>query len=179
MDGTPKRSVGDTIGQLVVIAILIGILIGAVVLLRDYVDSHNSGTPTSTRATFSFNCCTGFNPNAVYRPGEIVHLSWTPVEASSGTYPARTITLTAYLSNSFASPEAIKSATRSGSLSVSRGPFVAVADPVRVSNRSSSVTTLTLRIPSDAHTGYYELVTTTSQRDLSNSGASIFKIRGS
>src|ERR1035438_8804686 len=95
MDGTPKRSVGDTIGQLVVIAILIGILIGAVVLLRDYVDSHNSGTPTSTRATFSFNCCTGFNPNAVYRPGEIVHLSWTPVEASSATYATRTITLTA------------------------------------------------------------------------------------
>src|ERR1035438_31281 len=115
MDGTPKRSVGDTIGQLVVIAILIAILIGAVVLLRDYVDSHNSSTPTSTRATFSFNCCTGFNPDAVYRPDEIVHLSWTPVEASSATYPTRTITLTAYLSNSFASPEAIKSATRSGS----------------------------------------------------------------
>jgi hypothetical protein len=177
MDDSPKRSIGDTIGQLVVIAILIAILIGAVILLRDYVDSHKSSAPAPAKTAFSFQCCTGFNANAVYRPGEIVRLSWTPVQASPGAYPTRTIELSAQLSNSFVSPEAIKSATMSRALDMKNGPFTAGAGPIRVSNRSSKSATLTLRIPADAHSGYYELVTTTSQNDYSTSGASIFKIR--
>jgi len=179
VDGAPKRSLGDTIGQLVVIAVLIAILIGAVILLRDYVDSHNASAPTSTKPIFSYNCCTGVNPNVVYHPGEVVHLTWKPIAASFGASPTRTITLSAQLSNSFASPEAIKSATRSGSLSTRSGPFVTDAVPIRVSNRRPSAATLTLRIPDTAHTGYYELVTTTSQEDLSTSGAFILKIRRS
>jgi hypothetical protein len=42
MTEAPKRSTRDTIGQLLVIAILIGILIGAVILLRQFIDSHNT-----------------------------------------------------------------------------------------------------------------------------------------
>lgn len=55
MDGAPKRSLGETVGQLVVIAILIAILIGAIILLRDYVDSHNSSAPTSTNTTLTLS----------------------------------------------------------------------------------------------------------------------------
>jgi hypothetical protein len=40
---TPKRSLGESIGQLLVIVILIGILIGAVILLRQFLDSHDTG----------------------------------------------------------------------------------------------------------------------------------------
>ena len=40
----PKRSVGETISQLVVIAILIAILIGALIFLRQYIESHNTSS---------------------------------------------------------------------------------------------------------------------------------------
>jgi hypothetical protein len=49
MDGAPKRSLGDTIGQLIVILILLALIVGAIIFLRQYVDSHNtSGSPTTT-----------------------------------------------------------------------------------------------------------------------------------
>jgi hypothetical protein len=52
MPETPKRSVRETIGQLLVIAILIGILIGAFILLRQFIDSHNtSGGPSTPSDT--------------------------------------------------------------------------------------------------------------------------------
>ncbi len=180
MDQAPKRSVGETIGQLVVIAVLIGILIGAVILLRQYVDAHNASnsppTSSSTKATFNFNCCTAFNPNAIYHPGEIVRLAWTPVEASPGDYPSRTITLTAALSTSFPSVQALKSSVKSGATSTTRGPFIAAAGPVRVSNRSGATRVLSLRIPANARTGYYNLETTTNQKNNSVSGGSIIEI---
>jgi hypothetical protein len=42
MDDAPKRSLGDTITQLIVIAILIALIIGSVIFLRQYIDSRNS-----------------------------------------------------------------------------------------------------------------------------------------
>ena len=42
MDGSPKRSVRESITQLIVIVLLIAILAAAVILLRQYVDSHNN-----------------------------------------------------------------------------------------------------------------------------------------
>jgi hypothetical protein len=74
MDGAPKRSVGETIGQLIVIAVLIGILIGAILLLRQYVNNHNSSAPISTKAVLTFKGCTEFNTvtdqfHASIRPG--------------------------------------------------------------------------------------------------------------
>jgi hypothetical protein len=94
MDGPPKRSRKETVGQLLVIAILIGILIGAVLLLRQYVDSHNANQSISTTATLNFKCCTAFHHAEVNHPSEATQLTWTPVEALPGQYPARTITIT-------------------------------------------------------------------------------------
>jgi hypothetical protein len=180
MDQAPKRSLGETIGQLIVIAVLIGILIGALILFRQYVDSHNaSNSPppsNSNKATFAFNCCTAFNPNVVYHPGEIVRLAWTPVEAPPGTYPARTLTLSASLSKSFPSVQALKSSAKSGAFKISNGPYIAATGPLKVSNRSGATPVLSLRIPANARTGFYNLVTTTSQKDDSVSGASIIEI---
>jgi len=42
VNDTPKRSVGETIGQLVVIAILIAILIVAIIFLRQFISAHDS-----------------------------------------------------------------------------------------------------------------------------------------
>jgi undecaprenyl pyrophosphate phosphatase UppP len=69
MVDTPKRSVGETITQLLVIAILIAILIGAVIILRQYVESHNTSHSIANEPTFRFTCCAGFNPAVVYHPG--------------------------------------------------------------------------------------------------------------
>lgn len=178
MNSAPKRSTGETIGQLVVIAVLIGILIGAVILLRDYINSHNaSNSPVkSPVATFNFKCCTAFNPNVVYHPGETVQLAWTPVQDSPGVYPSRTITLTALLSKSFPSAQAIKSSTKSGAFSTSSGPFIAAAGQLHVSNRSGGSPVMSIHIPSNARTGYYDLVTTASQKGFSVLTGTIIEI---
>lgn len=42
MAETPKRSLGESIGQLVAILVLVAVLIGAIVLLRQFLDSHGS-----------------------------------------------------------------------------------------------------------------------------------------
>lgn len=177
MDDAPKRSVGETVGQLVVIAVLIGILIGAVLLLRQYINNHNSRDPISTKATFNFKCCTAFNTAAIYHPGEVVHVAWTPVEALPGEYPARTITLTALLSKSFPSAVAIKSSTKAGTFSTTSGPFIAAAGQLHVSNRSGGTPVMSIQIPGNARTGYYDLVTSASQKGFSVTGGIIIEIR--
>lgn len=48
MVDAPKRSLGETISQLVVIAILIAILIGALIFLRQYIESHNTSSSPAT-----------------------------------------------------------------------------------------------------------------------------------
>lgn len=179
MNDGPKRSIGDTVGQLVVIAVLIAILIGAVILLRQYVHNHNSSAPISTRATYSFSCCAAFDPATIYHPGEVVRLAWTPIEAAPGTNPSRMITLAALLSKSFPSANAIKSSTKAGTFSTTRGPFIASSDQRSISNRYGNSPVMTLRIPGNARTGYYDLVTTVSQEDSSVSGGTIIQVRRS
>jgi hypothetical protein len=93
MVDAPKRSVGETITQLVVIAILIAILIGAIILFRQFIESHNSSGSIPPHPTFTFSCCADLNPNVVYHPGEAADLAWTPVEHGRGDYPKSTITL--------------------------------------------------------------------------------------
>ena len=176
MDGAPKRSIGDTVGQLLVIAVLIAILVSAVILLRQYISEHNSSAPITTKATFSFNCCAAFNPAAIYHPGESVRLAWTPVIEPPGEYPARTVTLTAQLSTSFSSVVALKSSTKDGTFSMTSGPFVAAAGELHVSNRSGATPVMNIRIPDNARTGYYNLVTTASQKDYAVSGGTIIEV---
>jgi hypothetical protein len=50
MDDAPKRSVRETITQLIVIAILLALIVGLVIFARQYIDSRNSsdGVPAST-----------------------------------------------------------------------------------------------------------------------------------
>jgi hypothetical protein len=178
MDGSPKRSVRESITQVIVIVLLIAILAGAVILLRQYVNNHNSSVPpTASPATFNFSCCTAFNTQAVYHPGEIVHLAWTPVEALPGVYPRRTITLTAFLSSAFPNADAIKSSTKAGTFSTTTGPFSAAAGQVRISNRSGRTPISSFQIPGNARTGYYDIVTTASQKSFSVTGGTIIKVR--
>jgi hypothetical protein len=51
MDDAPKRSLRDTITQLIVIAILIALIIGSVIYLRQYIDSRNSSEGAVHRST--------------------------------------------------------------------------------------------------------------------------------
>jgi hypothetical protein len=180
MDDAPKRSVRETITQLIVIAILLALIVGSVIYLRQYIDSRNSSdgssnVSVSSKVTFGFNCCTGFDASAVYHPGEDVRLSWTSVPVTPGAPRKETITLSAMLSKSFPSAGAIKSGVKDGR-NVNVGPFIAESSQ-RVSNRSGAAPLVILRIPSDARTGYYDLVTSSSQHGVSETAASIFQIR--
>jgi hypothetical protein len=178
MDGTPKRSVRESIIQLVVIVLLIAILAVAVILLRQYVESHNNAAPpTSTTATFNFSCCTAFNDSEIYHPGEVVRLAWTPVEALPGVYPKRTITLTAFLSKAFPNASSIKASTKAGTFSTVTGPFIAAAGQKLVSNRSGLTPVTSFQIPGNARTGYYDIVTTASQKAFSVTGGLIIEVR--
>jgi hypothetical protein len=178
MDEAPKRSARETITQLVVIAILLALIVASVIYLRQYIDSRNASSPTppvSTKATFSFTCCTAFNAAAIYHPGEDVRLAWTPVRATSGSSHQETITLSAMLSRSFPSPSAIKSGVKDDK-PVNVGPFIAETSQ-RVSNHAGATPVITIRIPNDARTGYYDLVTSSVEKGTALTGASIFKIR--
>ncbi|MGB8197193.1 MAG: hypothetical protein WCF25_09340 [Acidimicrobiales bacterium] len=56
MDDAPKRSLGDTITQLIVIAILLALIVGSVIFLRQYIDSRNSSdgvAPPSTHVALT------------------------------------------------------------------------------------------------------------------------------
>ena len=57
MDDAPKRSLRDTITQLIVIAILLALIVGSVIFLRQYIDSRNSSAGLVSRST----------PVAIYR----------------------------------------------------------------------------------------------------------------
>jgi hypothetical protein len=76
MPETPKRPLGDTIGQLLVIIILIGVLIGAIILLKDFIDSHSSSQSLPT-STFNRTCGTRLIPTVIDHPGDAVHVAWS------------------------------------------------------------------------------------------------------
>jgi hypothetical protein len=179
MDEAPRRSARETITQLVVIAILLALIVASVIYLRQYVDSRDASNPSSphvsTKATFSFTCCTGFDAAAIYHPGEDVRLAWTPVRATSGSNRQATITLSAMLSRSFPSPSAIKSGVKNDK-PVNVGPFIAETSQ-RVSNHTGATPVIMIRIPNDARTGYYDLVTSSVEEGAAVTGASIFEIR--
>jgi hypothetical protein len=179
MDDAPKRSVRDTVTQLIVIAILLALIVASVIFLRQYIDSRNtsdgSNVPVSTQADFSFTCCSGFDASAIYHPGEDVRLSWTPLRETTGAIRRDTITLSASLSRSFHSPGAIKSSVKGGK-GVNAGPFIAQSSRF-VSDRSGASAVVVLRIPGNARTGYYDLITSSTQQGVTQTNASIFEIR--
>ena len=74
MPETPKRSLGETIGQLLVIVILIGILIGAIILLVEFIHSHANSQSISA-STLNITCCTGLDTTSASHPGEVVRLA--------------------------------------------------------------------------------------------------------
>jgi hypothetical protein len=72
MDDAPKRSLRETITQLIVIAILLALIVGLVIFARQYIDSHNSSEGIVPRSA----------PTAMVRgPGE-VRLGYYDLKAS-------------------------------------------------------------------------------------------------
>jgi hypothetical protein len=55
MSDSPKRSRPETLGQLVVILILLAILVGAIWFLHDFVTSHSSAPATASTCHFAAN----------------------------------------------------------------------------------------------------------------------------
>jgi hypothetical protein len=90
MPETPKRSLRETIGQLLVIVILIGVLIGAIILLEQFIHSHDNSQSLS-KSTFNLTCCTRLNTTAFDHPGEVRHLASAPAENRPSAVPAETI----------------------------------------------------------------------------------------
>jgi len=82
MTESPKRSLGETIGQLLVIVILIGILIGAIIFLEEFIHSHANGESLST-SIFNFACCTSLNATAAAHHAHTVMWTFFPAHPLS------------------------------------------------------------------------------------------------
>jgi hypothetical protein len=177
MAETPKRPLGETLGQLLVIAILIGLLIGAIILLEEFIHSH-ANSDSSGKSSFGYACCTGFNTNLTYHPGELLHVTWTPIENPPSANSPETLTLTAFLSNSFATLGALKSSTETIHFSKKGGfPASASAQQFHVSNASDATVHMSIRIPENASNGFYNLVTVISEKVGSSTSGSVIKVR--
>jgi len=168
MSDPPTRSRRESASQLAVILVLFAVLVGAIIVLDKLVTSHSSSPPVTTSTpTFNYSCCTNWNVNAIYRPGETVHIHWYRQEVTSSDSSTRRITLTAFLSDRFVSNAAIKSSTKSGSFTLTSGPFAAAADRITVTNHSDLLPISSIRIPGDAKKGYYAIAFTSSQKGFS------------
>lgn len=168
MSDPPKRSRRDIASQLAVILLLIAVLVGAIFVLDKVVTSHTSIPPAPTsKPVYNYSCCTGWNADAVYTPGETVRLHWFRQQITSSDSPMRKITLTAFLSNRFPSDAAFLSSKKSGSFTITSGPFAAAADRITVSNRSELLPISLIRIPGDAKKGYYAIACTSGQKGFS------------
>jgi len=177
MSDAPERTPRDIASQLAVIILLIALLVGAIIVLDKVVTSHATSPPPSTsKPSYNYSCCSGWNANAVYHPGETIKLDWYKQEITPGDFPKRTITLTAFLSNRFVSDAAIKSSTKSGSFTLTSGPFAAAASRIQVSNRSGVLPVSSIRIPSDAKKGYYAIAFTSGQKGFSVSSIEMIHV---
>jgi hypothetical protein len=183
MDGTPKRSTSETLGQLVVIAILIAILIGAVLFLRSFVNAHNSSAPapapapTSFKATYEYSCCSAKVMDTIYHPGDVIHLTWTPTHVQPlQAYPKATVELSAQLSGSFSSVVALKSSAKPAATKVKSNNDSAVAKTIWVSNHSGADPVSTITIPRNAKPGYFNLNTTTSETGMTITAGGVIRI---
>jgi hypothetical protein len=152
-------------------------LIGAIILLEEFIHSHDNSA-SMNKSSFSYTCCTGLNTNLTYHPGEVLHLTWTPLENPPSANPPETLTLTAFLSNSFATPSALKSSTEAIHFSKKSGfPSGPSAQQIHVSNSSDETVHMSIHIPDNAPNGFYNLVSVISERDASTTGGSIIKVR--
>ncbi len=177
MGDRPQRSSRDIASQLGVIILLLAVLVGAIIFLDKYVTSHRSSSPPPKSApAYNYSCCTGWNANAVYAPGETVHLKWQKTVITPESARTEKLTLTAFLSDRFASRAAIKASTKSGSFSVKSGPFVAATDRITLSNRSGSLPVSSLRIPGNAKSGYYAIAFTSEQKGFSVSSVETIRV---
>ena len=177
MEENSEGSFGDKVGQLLVIVILIAILIGAIILLENFIHDHTNSA-TASQSSFSYSCCTGLNGAVTYHPGQVLHLTWTPSKNPSSANPAATLTFTAFLSNSFASPSQLKSSTESIHYSKERGfPDSASAHQFHLSNQKGEPITMSIQIPKSALSGYYDLVTVVGEKHMSSTGETMIKVR--
>jgi putative heme iron utilization protein len=102
-----------------------------------------------------------------------VDVTWTPVANPQGSGPSEDITLRAFLSTTFSTPRTAKSSIEARHFPTIKGNFSAWSSRMHVSNHSDEVLQMSIRIPLSARSGYYNLATTTSQKDLSTFGAII------
>ena len=89
MVDAPKRSVGETITQLVVIAILIAILIGAIIIFRQYVESHNTSGLISYRPTTTLSGRAPLISDVVYHWGLVTSRNHTNLSTLAPAFEIR------------------------------------------------------------------------------------------
>jgi hypothetical protein len=164
--------------QLAIIIVLVVILVGLLLAVKEFVSTSPStttpGSGAPTKLAYSFQCCSDDFVHTVYHPGGKIALAWTTISQYSTTRSTPSLTVTAHLAGPFASVVTLKK-TESTShpapqlVQLSSTPIVA-----RAGTQKSPVSLI--QIPSGAKTGYYNLSWTVNAKDGEIAGATVIHV---
>ncbi|MGC5051052.1 hypothetical protein ACLQ2S_06335 [Micromonospora sp. DT48] len=120
-------------------------------------------TETPMAPPVTYTCCETADIDRLYAPGQMFTLHWIVEESGEqSTTPPRPVDLEAELTGPFATVEALKAAMESSAGPA--GPATFKAETVRTSSEPGHRPVSTSAIPTDAGTGFYNLVTTVTYR---------------
>jgi hypothetical protein len=142
-------------------------IIAASLALSGLVGCATTGSRPATGGT-SYTCCAAKNVDTLYHPGDTLTVHWIVRPSDAGTRNSVPVELTAVLTGSFGSVDALK-AGASGSVRYAAAPIHPTGSP-------GEQPVSTIVIGSDAPPGYYNLATAATQGGGSAGGASIVRV---
>jgi len=131
-------------------------------------------TTKSSRATFSFFCCTASFVNTVYHPGAVMTLKWSQSTYPPNNYPRSMVTLSASISGPFQTVTSLKKAFARSHPQL--GVVNSKASTIRLSDQKSAHPVSHIQIPADAGKGWYELTTSVKGGSITTSGGAVIRI---
>ena len=129
---------------------------------------------TTTRATFTYSCCTASVVDATYHPGEVMRLPWISTALVPSTRPKELLTLSAKISGPFKTVASLKFAFARHTPQLGR--INAGAVKIRVSSGAGGRYFSLLKVPRNATAGFYELTTSTTNRFLVTSEGAVIRV---
>lgn len=136
-------------------------------------NSFNAGS-TGTLVSYNYSCCRAPMINTVYRPGELISAQWIrSTDAMRSTQPT-SIVLSMKLSGPYRSVILLK--LSSVGRHAKKGTTFVAARPITLLSTVAANPWSTLRLPATAGAGYYNLTFTVHTKNLTVSGASIFRV---
>ncbi len=159
--------------------VVIGSLLVVSILLGAFITTAHSAYGAGAKAADSsiywgFSCCSSAEVDTVYHPGEFFNLNWMSTEVGTGPKTRFWVALKAEIIGPFSSVKSLKKSMTM--LHPKTMPVEAKSKVLRVLNAYESNPLSIIKIPSNAGTGYYDLVFTSLENGVTSEGASVIRI---